>query len=95
MKNLLNFLYKNNFFFVFLFLEIICGFILIRNNGFQGSSLLNSSNKVSANIYEIEASAKEYLLLKDENERLAKMNAFLLNRIKLGYADHNEIKRLC
>ncbi len=86
MKNLLNFLYKNNFFFVFLFLEFICGFILIKNNGFQGSSLLNSSNKVSANIYEVEASAKEYLLLKDENERLAKMNVYLLNRIKLGYA---------
>lgn len=86
MKNLLNFLYRNNFFFVFLFLEFICFFIMIKNNGYQGSSLLNSSNKVSAKIYEAEASAKEYLLLKEENERLAKMNTFLLNRIKLGYA---------
>jgi rod shape-determining protein MreC len=85
MKNLINFLYKNNFFFVFIFLEFICVFILIKNSGFQGSSLLNSSNKVSASIYEVESSAKEYLLLKDENERLAKMNSFLLNRIKLGY----------
>ena len=86
MKSLLNFLYKNNFFFAFLFLEFICFFILIKNNGYQGSSLLNSSNKISAKIYEAEANAKEYLLLKDENEHLAKMNAFLLNRIKLGYA---------
>lgn len=86
MKNLLNFLYKNNFFFVFLFLEIICFFIMVKNNGYQGSSILNSSNKVSAEIYKVEASTKEYLLLKDENERLAKMNIFLLNRIKLGYA---------
>lgn len=86
MKNLLNFLYKNNFFFVFLFLEIICFFMMVKNNGYQGSSILNSSNKVSAKIYEVEASTKEYLLLKDENERLAKMNTFLLNRIKLGYA---------
>ncbi|MCD6018830.1 MAG: rod shape-determining protein MreC [Bacteroidetes bacterium] len=86
MKNLLNFLYRNNFFFVFLFLEFICFLILIKNNGYQGSSLLNSSNKLSAKVYEAEASAKEYLLLKDENERLAKMNTFLLNRIKLGYA---------
>ncbi len=86
MKNLLNFLYKNNFFFVFLFLEFICVFFMIKINGYQGSSLLNSSNKVSAKIYEVEAGAKEYLLLKDENERLAKMNTFLLNRIKLGYA---------
>lgn len=86
MKNLLNFLYKNNFFFVFLFLEIICFFMMVKNNGYQGSSILNSSNKVSAKIYEVEASTKEYLLLKDENERLAKMNTFLLNRIKLGYS---------
>jgi rod shape-determining protein MreC len=86
MKNLLNFLYKNNFFFVFLFLEIICFFMMAKNNGYQGSSLLNSSNKVSAKVYEVESSVKEYLLLKDENERLAKMNTFLLNRIKLGYA---------
>jgi len=76
MKNLLNFLYRNNFFFVFLLLEFICIFIMIKNNGFQGSSLLNSSNKISAKIYEVESSAKEYLLLKDENERLAKMNTF-------------------
>jgi rod shape-determining protein MreC len=86
MKNLLNFLYRNNFFFVFLFLEFFCVLILIKNNGYQGSSLLNSSNKISANIYQMEANAKEYLLLKDENERLAKLNTFLLNRIKLGYA---------
>jgi rod shape-determining protein MreC len=86
MKNLINFLYRNNFFFVFLFLEFICCLILIKNHGYQGSSLLNSSNKVSAKVYEVEANAREYLLLKDENERLAKMNTFLLNRIKLGYA---------
>jgi rod shape-determining protein MreC len=86
MKNLLNFLYRNNFFFAFLFLEFFCILILIKNNGYQGSSLLNSSNKISANIYQMEANAKEYLLLKDENERLSKLNTFLLNRIKLGYA---------
>ncbi len=86
MKNLLNFIYRNNFFFVFLVLEFICVFILIRNNGYQGSSLLNSSNAISANIYAMQASTKEYLLLKDENERLSEQNTYLLNRLKLGYA---------
>ncbi len=86
MKNLLNFIYRNNFFFVFLFLELICILILIKNNGYQGSSLLNSANSVSANIYEVQANAKEYLLLKDENERLAKENTYLLNHLKIGYA---------
>ncbi len=86
MKNLLNFIYRNNFFFVFLLLEFICVFILIRNNGYQGSSLLNSSNAISANIYAMQAGTKEYLLLKDENERLSEQNTYLLNRLKLGYA---------
>lgn len=86
MKNLLNFIYRNNFFFVFLVLESICVLILIRNNGYQGSSLLNSSNAISANIYAMQASTKEYLLLKDENERLSEQNTYLLNRLKLGYA---------
>lgn len=86
MKNLLNFIYRNNFFFVFLVLEFICILILIRNNGYQGSSLLNSSNAVSANIYAMQARTKEYLLLKDENERLAEQNNYLLNRLKMGYA---------
>lgn len=86
MKNLLNFIYRNNFFFVFLCLEFICILILIKNNGYQGSSLLNSSNAISANIYEVQANAKQYLLLKDENEKLAAQNNFLLNRLKLGYA---------
>lgn len=86
MKTLLNFIYRNNFFFVFLLLEFVCVFILIKNNGYQGSSLLNSSNAVSAKIYGVQASAKEYLLLKDENERLAAQNSYLLNRMQLGYA---------
>ncbi len=86
MKNLLNFIYRNNFFFVFLILEFICILILIKNNGYQGSSLFNSANTVSANIYQTSANAKEYLLLKEENDRLAEQNNYLLNRLKLGYA---------
>ncbi len=59
---------------------------MYRNNGYQGSGLLNSSNRVAANIYEAAASVKEYLLLKDENERLAKENTMLHNLLRSGYA---------
>lgn len=86
MKNLLTFLYKHNFFFVFLLMEMLCVFIIVKNNGYQGSSIFNSANAVSAKVYKVSSNAKEYLLLQDENERLAKENVFLLNRIKLGYS---------
>jgi len=71
---------------VFLCLEIICFFIISKNNGYQGSSIFNSANAVSANVYKVSANAKEYLLLQEENERLAAENVYLLNRLKLGYA---------
>lgn len=86
MKNLLNFIYRHNFFFVFLILEFICILILIKNGGYQGSSLFNSANAISANVYKVSSNTKEYLLLKDENDRLAKQNNYLLNQLKLGYA---------
>ena len=86
MNNLLTFLYKHNYFFVFLVLEVMCMVILVKNNGYQGSAILNSSNNVSAKAYQVSANTKEYLLLKEENDRLAKENTYLLNRIKLGYA---------
>lgn len=86
MKNLLNFIYKHNFFFVFLLLQVFCFLLMVKNNGYQGSSILNSSNAVSAKIYKAKANATEYLLLQEENERLARENVYLLNHIKLGYA---------
>lgn len=86
MKNLFNFIYKHNFFFVFLLLQVVCFLLMLKNNGYQGSSLFNSSNAVAAKIYKAKSNATEYLLLQEENERLAKENVFLLNHIKLGYA---------
>jgi rod shape-determining protein MreC len=66
-------------------MEAICVYLMYRNNGYQGSSIFNSSNKVSANVYQTAANIREYLLLKDENKRLAYENAQLYNMLKTGY----------
>jgi len=60
--------------------------MMYKNNGYQGSGLLNSSNRVAANVYGVASDVKEYLLLKDENEKLARENAMLYNFLKTGYA---------
>lgn len=86
MNNIFKFLYKNNYFFIFLVLEIICIVIISNNKGYQGSKFINSANSVSANVYQISSNTKEYLQLKEENDRLAFENNYLKNRIKLGYA---------
>ena len=71
---------------MFLLLEIFCFLLLVKNNGYQGSSLINSGNDISAHVYRTAANAREYLLLKDENERIAQENAILHNLLKTGYA---------
>jgi rod shape-determining protein MreC len=85
MRNLINFFYKNHFFFLFLLLEVVCVALIIQNRSYQSSSLLNSANSVSANMYSVMANGKEYFLLKDENEKLALENAALRNQVKSSF----------
>ncbi len=47
---------------------------------------MNSANRLSGNFYAALANGKEYLNLKEENERLAKENATLHQRMKEAYA---------
>jgi rod shape-determining protein MreC len=85
MKNLFAFVMRHNFIFVFLFMQVICAWLMVHNNGFQGSHVLNSSNRVVANLYQTAANTKEYFSLKQENDRLATENAVLRNFLKSNY----------
>ncbi len=58
---------------------------MYQSNSYQGSSIFNSSNKISANVYQTAADVREYLLLKDENKRLADENTKLYNLLRSGY----------
>jgi len=58
---------------------------MMRGKNYQGSRLINSSNRVAANIYEAEANTKEYFSLKRENAILAAENAALINKLKTNY----------
>jgi rod shape-determining protein MreC len=95
MRNLIAFFVKHNFIFVFLLLQIVCFVLMLRNKHYQGSHLLNSSNKVVANVYQTSANTKAYFALREENDRLAKENAILKNYLKSSYAvlPLNEYKR--
>lgn len=86
MKNLFAFVLKHNFIFVFLFLQVICVWLMVQDGGFQGSHVLNSSNLAVANVYETAANTKEYFSLKQENEKLALENSVLHNFLKRNYA---------
>lgn len=86
MRNLLVFITKNYFFFLFLLLETFCIYILVQNNKFQRASFVNSSNQVSASVLSTSENIQQYFYLKSENERLAKENAELHSHDLLSFS---------
>lgn len=86
MRNLITFVSRNYFFFIFLLLEIFCIYLVVQNNYFQRASFVNSSNQVSAKILKTSADVEEYFYLKSENEKLAKENAELRSRSLISFS---------
>lgn len=81
MHNLLNFLIKNSFWFLFIFLEIVSFYFIFSGNSYQRSAFFNYSNEVSGNVYSVGSSITSYFGLKEENESLLQKNGELLNKI--------------
>ena len=77
MQNLFQFLVRYASFFVFLALEVICFFLIIRFNSHQRDIFLNSSNIVSSRINESYERIVEYSKLQDVADSLGRENAKL------------------
>ena len=82
MRTLLNFLVRNYYNLLFIFLFILCILLISKNRNFQSTHIINSSNAFSAETFQAVSNTKEYLSLREENTRLAKENASLLNIIR-------------
>lgn len=68
-------------FFVFLLLEMVSFWLIVRNSEFHQSSVFNSSNNVVAVLYDWNNSVAEYFKLKQINNDLAEENASLRNHL--------------
>jgi rod shape-determining protein MreC len=77
MRNLLRFLTKNSFIFLFVILEVVAFGMLIQNNNYQNSKFFNSSNFLVGNLYATVNNFNDYFHLKEENQVLADQNARL------------------
>lgn len=79
MRNLISFLWKNYFFFLFLILEALALFILINTNYYQKRVVINTTTDASGNVLQVYDNVMAYFELKDANKILAQENAFLRN----------------
>ncbi len=81
MRNLLNFLIKYNYWFLFLLLEVARFILLFRFNHYQQSVYFTSANGVAGKVYEISGGITSYFHLKTANEDLLDRNMWLEQRL--------------
>jgi len=81
MKNLINFLIQYSVVFLFLVLEIISFTLVVKNQEYQKSVFLSSSNSVVSGMYEWSNSVIEFFKLRAANNNLSEENTALKNQI--------------
>lgn len=81
MRNLLNFLIKYNYWFLFLLLEVTSFVLLFRFNHYQQSVYFTSANGVSGKVYEVSGGISSYFHLKSLNGDLLDRNMLLEQRV--------------
>ena len=88
MRNLLQFISKNHVLLLFILLELCAFLMIVQNNHFQRAAFINSTNGVTANIFQTLSNWKNYFSLKSANEQLALENAKL--QTLLSYKEEND-----
>lgn len=81
MRNLLNFLLKYNYWFLFILLEVASFVLLFHFNNYQQSVYFSSANVVAGKVYEVSGAVTSYFHLKSVNEDLLDRNMMLEQQI--------------
>lgn len=81
MRNLLNFLLKYNYWFLFIVLEVTSFVLLFHFNNYQQSVYFSSANVVAGKVYEVSGGITTYFHLKSVNEDLLDRNMALEDQI--------------
>lgn len=82
MRNLINFLLKYNYWFLFILLEVASFVLLFRFNRYQQSAFFTSANLVAGTVYEVSGGVFSYFHLKSINSDLLDRNLLLEQQIR-------------
>jgi len=77
MYRLLQLLHSYRAFLLLLFLEIICIWLLVRNNPYHSAAYFHTSNSIIGNIFETRENITQYFNLPSVNQELSNDNALL------------------
>jgi rod shape-determining protein MreC len=81
-KNLIDFITRYNYWFLFLLLEVISFVLLFQFNSYQGSVWFTSANVVSGKVYETSSEVESFFALSQVNEQLTQRNVPLEQQVK-------------
>jgi rod shape-determining protein MreC len=81
-KNLIDFITRYNYWFLFLLLEVISFVLLFQFNSYQGSVWFTSANVVSGKVYETSSEVESFFALSQVNEQLTQRNVLLEQQVK-------------
>ena len=82
MERIVLFIYQYRAFFTFLVLELLCSWMIIENNQYQGASYFNSANSFVASVNGFSYNVREYFGLREVNRVLAEENAVLRRKLE-------------
>jgi rod shape-determining protein MreC len=77
MRNLFAFIYRFRAFLIFVLLEALCIFLIVRYNTYQGAAMFNSANTYVGQVLEFQSGVTDYFRLASVNSTLAQENAVL------------------
>jgi len=63
-------------------LEILCSYLIVKNNNYQSAAFFSSANFIAANISQTSNNISEYFSLKSYNRELAEENAELKRKLE-------------
>ena len=81
MRNLLDFLVKYSYWFLFFVLEAVSFVLLFQFNSYQGSIWFSSANAVAGKLYETTSAVESYFQLSKINTELTQRNLYLEQRL--------------
>ncbi|MBX0335488.1 rod shape-determining protein MreC [Pontibacter sp. HSC-14F20] len=81
MRNLFAFIYRFRAFLIFVLLEALCIFLIVRYNTYQGAAMFNSANTYIGQVLEFQSGVTDYFRLASVNSTLAQENAVLRQQL--------------